>query len=103
MAFTALAREISKHCEVLDEFITNQKLEKPSFEDDGSLKAFINCIDSADPDQVPNLGRVREARTRILDQTADLRDLVLGPAAMIVWPALTVSLHFPLCLAWKRK
>jgi hypothetical protein len=97
-----LANAISAQCQILDDFVASQEKLKnlpfePSFKNDGSLQTFIDCINSSGSD------KVKEARTLLVDKTADLRDFVLGPAAMVVWPALTVSLHFYFPFNRKRK
>lgn len=83
MSFTKLADEISRHCRDLDAYIASENLPRPSLDGDGPLEFPITA---STPDGI------KSSRTRLLDITQTLHDLVAGPAAMIVWPALTVRL-----------
>ncbi|KAL6822032.1 S-adenosyl-L-methionine-dependent methyltransferase [Trichoderma sp. SZMC 28015] len=87
--FEELGNKILDQCKILDKFVKKrQELEelknfKPSFSDYKPWQAFINCLnENGEPEE-------KDARTRLLDNTADLRDLILGPAGTVVWPALT--------------
>lgn len=95
--FEELGNKILDQCKILDKFVKKRQelgeLEnfKPSFSDYKPWQDFIDSlIKTGEPEE-------KDARTRLLDNTADLRDLVLGPAGTVVWPALTVSLqpYFP--------
>lgn len=90
--FEELGNEIIAQCKILDAFIKTQELAfQPSFSNYKPWQAFINRLNEEGSEDE------KDARTKLLDKTADLRDLVLGPAGTVVWPALTVSLqlYFP--------
>lgn len=82
MSFTKLGSEIQKHCMVLDAYIAAENLPMPSFDPSGPLEFPIT---SSTPKEV------LESRQYVLDATRTLHDLTAGPAATLVWQALTVS------------
>ncbi|PKK44420.1 hypothetical protein CI102_11386, partial [Trichoderma harzianum] len=83
--FEELGNEILAQCKILDKFVKGQNLEKSelSFSNYDSWQAVIDCLNVNGSEVEKN------ARTDLLNKTADLRDLVLGPAGTVVWPALT--------------
>lgn len=88
--FEELGNEILAQCKILDAIAKKQNFQ-PSFSNYNTWQAFIDCLNINGSEVEKN------ARTDLLNKTADLRDLVLGPAGTVVWPALTVSLqlYFP--------
>ncbi|OPB46033.1 hypothetical protein A0O28_0061530 [Trichoderma guizhouense] len=80
--FEELGNQILDQCKILDACAKKQNFQ-PSFSDYDSWQAFIDCINVNGSEVEKN------ARTDLLNKTADLRDLVLGPAGTVVWPALT--------------
>lgn len=81
MSFTRLAEEIFKHCKVLDDYIESEQMPEPSLEL-GDLSDF-RFTEAFSP-------KIRASRQALLDMATTLHDLAAGPAAMLVWPALTV-------------
>ncbi|QYS99421.1 Methyltransf_2 domain-containing protein [Trichoderma simmonsii] len=83
--FEELGNEILAQCKILDKFVKGQNLKKSelSFSNYDSWQAVIDCLNVNGSEVEKN------ARTDLLNKTADLRDLVLGPAGTVVWPALT--------------
>ncbi|KPM36797.1 hypothetical protein AK830_g9769 [Neonectria ditissima] len=72
--------EISKHCEALDAYIASEQMPEPSLES-GDPSDF-RFIEATSPE-------IRASRQALLDMAETLHDLAAGPAAMLVWPALT--------------
>jgi len=91
MSFTALAQQITAHAEVLDSYIAAHGLPRPSFESDGPLDPFLILSNDSDPEEQQ---RLHQSRTLLIDACQTVSSLALGPAASVVWSALSVGLPF---------
>jgi len=82
MSLTELANEILRQSKILDEYIASEKFATPSLDMNGPLEFPITK-------STPK--NIKLARVSLLEATDKLHSLATGPAAMLVLPAIQVS------------